>query len=511
MTLTSGRRLFLVALATLVFRFWLAAALPLSGDEAYFYWWGKFPDWGFYDHPPMIGWWLAALVAFDESEWWLRLPQIIQPLLLALAARALWPRLFPERQELRDAAALIVLLSPLYVWNVFITTDTALVYAAVLSACAWLIAVRAEVQGAPGVMRWYLLAGLLLAAATLAKYFAALLGFAYLVDALARRSRLSLIGLAVAFLCCLPALALMIWWNSGHCWTNYLFNFVNRHDAANTGFNLRTPLLYLLTLFYALTPPVIWALIRKSTCRAASAEFIVEKSLARISGIPLALFALLSFFKTIGLHWILAFLPFAALAAARRLSTQGVAKLIGFLGAFAALHVALIATLLTLPLETWRTTSLYPGLLLTFDSRAVVERAQPGATLLASDGYSNAALLGYNLRRYVPVLGPGSGHARHDDILTDWRRFAGRDITVLRKSEPRPGEYDAWFGEVAIDSFEYRGARFWVVRGRAFDYERYRATVLDQVRHQYYAVPSWLPLTACYFCERYFPETPCRR
>ena len=48
------QRVFLVALLlTLVFRFWLAAVLPFMGDEAYFIWWGQWPDWGFYDHPPM--------------------------------------------------------------------------------------------------------------------------------------------------------------------------------------------------------------------------------------------------------------------------------------------------------------------------------------------------------------------------------------------------------------------------------------------------------------------------
>ena len=37
--------------------------MPITGDEASFIWSGRFPDWGFYDHPPMIGWWLAALLA----------------------------------------------------------------------------------------------------------------------------------------------------------------------------------------------------------------------------------------------------------------------------------------------------------------------------------------------------------------------------------------------------------------------------------------------------------------
>jgi len=475
---------------------------PMTGDEAYFYWWGKIPDWGFYDHPPLIGWWLAALISVSEVESWLRLPQVLQPVFLAFAVRWAWPHLWPEQRDHRDWVALLVLLAPLNVWNVFVTTDTALVYCAVLSGLAWLRAARDDSP------RWYLIAGLFLAGAVLSKYFAALLGFAYLIDVLARRTRGAWLGLFIAYVCCVPALLLMAWWNHEHCWTNYLFNFVNRHGASNTGFNLATPLLYPAMLLYVLTPPVLWALFRRPLPRT---ETVIDRSLIVLTAVPLLLFALLSLVKTIGLHWVLSFVPFALLLAARRLTLRGVQKLAVFFLGLAVLHVALAITLLRLPLETWRSLNLYPGIVLTFASRELVEGAVPGDTLLASNSYSNAVTLGYNLRRHVPVLGSGSGHARHDDILTDWRIHDGRDITVLRKTAPDKGEYDNWFRSVSIDSFELRDARFWVVRGQGFDYARYRDTVLAEVRRRYYAVPDWLPLSACYFCDRYFPDTPCRR
>jgi hypothetical protein len=211
---------------------------------------------------------------------------------------------------------------------------------------------------------------------------------------------------------------------------------------------------------------------------------------------------------------VLSFVPFVLMLAVRRVSAAALPKLAAFFLGFAALHLFVFGVALRLPLETWRTLNLYPSLVLTFDSRALVERverAAPGESLLAADGYSNAVTLGYNLRRYVPVLGPGSGHARHDDILTDWRQSDGRDITVLRKSAPNPGEYDKWFRAVNIERLEYRGAQFWVVRGLGFDYAAYRATVLADVRRLYYAVPRWLPQRGCYFCDRYFPGESCIR
>lgn len=505
LALTPGRLFLAAAGLTLAFRFWLAAALPITGDEAYFYWWGKFPDWGFYDHPPLIGWWLAALLAVAETEWWLRLPQIVQPVLLALAVRWAWPRLWPAQAGRGDWAALLVLLAPVNVWNVLVTTDTTLVYCAVLSGLAWLLAAKNGDD-----LRWYALSGVFLAGAMLSKYFAVLLGFAYLIDVLLRRSPGAWRGLLIAYACCVPALGLMAWWNAGHCWPNYMFNFVNRHEA-NPGPRWQTPLLYPLVLLYVLTPPALWVALRR---RVAQADFSVDRTLLVLAAVPLLLFALLSVVKTIGLHWVLSFVPFVLLLAARQASGRGLPRLGAFFLGFAALHVAVGLVGSRLPLETWRETRLYPGIVLTFEARALAEKAQAGDALLASDGYSNAVTLGYNLRRYVPVLGIASSHARHDDILTDWRGHDGKDIVLLRKTEPDEAErarYARWFRTASVATFEHRSARYWAVRGTGFDFTAYRDDVLAEVRRRYYAIPPWLPQTACYFCDRYFPGEPCRR
>lgn len=497
------RRLFLFSLfATLAFRLWLAAAMPITGDEAYFIEWGRRPDWGFYDHPPMIGWWLAALLTVSDAEWWLRLPSVLQPALLALAAGATVTHLWPELEEDRRWwAALLVLLAPVNVWNVFVTTDTALIYFSVLAGLAW---IRAAEDDAPG---WYFVAGLLLAGAVLSKYFAALLGFAFLVDVLVRRTPGAWRGLAIAYACCVPALALMGWWNAGHCWPNYMFNFVNRHEGA--GLSWQTPLLYAATLAYVLSPPVLWLLI----ARGGGALTGGCRSLAALSATPFALFGLLSLVKTIGLHWLLAFVPFALLPLARRLALPGLRRLGAFFVAFAALHVAAVAVVSRLPLETWGGLRAYDGIVLTFDSKALLEQLKPFERdyVFASDGYSNAVTLGYNARRYFLVFGEASSHARHDDILTDFRALAERNILVLRKSEPNLADYRRYFREVEVREFVQRGTRFWIVLGRGFDYAAYRDGVLRPVKDRYYAIPRWLPQTGCYFCDRYFPGEPCRR
>ena len=502
----SGRLFAALLVLALVFRFWLAAAFPITGDEAYFIWWGWMPDWGFYDHPPMIGWWLAALSLVGKAEWWLRLPVILQPALLALAVYWSLPRLMTGLEEERRLwAAVLVLLAPVNVWNVFITTDTPLIYFSVLSGLAWIRAARDDAR------RWYLAAGLLLAGAVLSKYFAAILGFAYLVDVLRRRKRGAWTGLAIAYACTLPALALMAWWNSGHCWPNYMFNFVNRHGDA--GWSLKTPLLYIVTLVYVLGPPVLWAAWRERRTAGAAAEASLAVPLATLAWLPFLLFAVLALIKQIGLHWLLSFVPFTLIWLALRLTPLSLRRLGLFFAAFATLHIAAILIVSRVPLETWQQTRLYDGIVLSFEHEALARELEPYRKdrVLAMDGYSNAVTLGYNLRQYVVVFGEASSHARHDDLVTDFRALAGRDFLILRKSEPNLDDYRRYFRAVSVDSVEIRGARFWRVKGEGFDYPAYRNGVLASVRRKYYAVPAWLPQTACYMCDRYFPAETCRR
>ncbi|MCM2287376.1 MAG: glycosyltransferase family 39 protein, partial [Sulfuritalea sp.] len=402
----------------------------------------------------------------------------------------------------------LVLLAPVNVWNVFITTDTPLIYFSVLSGLAW---IRASQDDAP---RWYLAAGLLLAGAVLSKYFAAILGFAYLVDVLRRRKAGAWGGLAIAYACTLPALALMAWWNSGNCWPNYMFNFVNRHGDA--GWSLKTPLLYAVTLIYVLGPPVLWLALknRRAVHRDASADSsALPAALGTLAWVPFLLFAALSLVKQIGLHWLLSFVPFALIWLSLRLNPVSLRRLGLFFAGFATLHVAGILIVSRVPLETWQKTRLYDGIVLTFEHQALARELEPYRKdwVLAMDGYSNAVTLGYNLRQYVVVFGEASSHARHDDLMTDFRALAGRNFLILRKSAPKLDDYRKYFREVSADSFEIRGARFWRVRGEGFDYAAYRDGVLAKVRQKYYAIPAWLPQTACYMCDRYFPGETCRR
>src|SRR3979409_2342414 len=88
----------------------------------------------------------------------------------------------------------------------------------------------------------------------------------------------------------------------------------------------------------------------------------------------------------------------------------------------------------------------------------------------ATDGYSMSAVASFHARRHVIVFGAASSHARHDDILTDFRRLDGRNILVLRKDAPADADYRPFFRSVEYREFTLSGATFHVVLGRGFDF-----------------------------------------
>ena len=489
-----------LALLLLAFRFWLGAVFPITGDEAYFTIWGLKPDWGYYDHPPMVGWWLALLTPLSMAPWVLRLPSILLPPLLALAV---FLALRSADREKAMYAALAFLLVPINVWNVFITTDTPLIFFCFLAGlCWWLAKPRNDA-------RMQALAGIFLGLAFLSKYFSVLLALVFIADVLfSPRAQRDWRGLVIAAACALPFGLLNLWWNYEHCWANLMFNLYNRHDGA--GFSWRSPLLFLVILAYVLSPVALWQLIRGRAQLATKWREPRLRFLLLAAGLPFLLFALLSLVREVGLHWVLAFLPFFFMAAALCLSARQLRTSVLYLGFFSLLHVVLVFTAAMLPLDTWKSSRYYDGIVFHFRINEVVSALktfQPEYEL-AADGYSSAVTASVQSGQYVFVFGTASSHARHDDLVTDFRRYAGRNILVFRKNPPQEDEYRRYFGSVEYGKIKIAGATFHLVFGRDFQYEAYRDGVLAQMRDRYYRIPAFLPQGGCEFCDRYF-QTAC--
>ena len=451
----------------------------------------------------MIGWLLYLMHGISNAAWVLRLPVTLLPFALAAGVYFVLRRLDETRAAL---AALAFMLLPPNVWAVLITTDTPLIFFSFASAVAFWLGMARK---APG---WQALAGAFLGLAFLSKYFAVLLGLAYVAYTLcAPRGQRDWRGLALVVACSLPFAMLNLWWNYEHCWANLMFNAYNRNAGAGAGWSWKTPLLYAVSVLYLLSPVALWQLAKgRGAVRAALAD-PGARFFAFMFAFPFGFFAALSLVKQIGLHWMLGFVPFFFVTAGWTLTAGQLRRSVVYLGAFSALHVAAIAVAAALPLETWKGSRVYDGIVYHARIQDVLKEIEPyeGRFALAADGYSPAVTASYYSGRYFFVFGKGSSYARHDDILTDFRPLDGKDILVLRKDPPEDPDYRPYFRTVEYRQFTIAGATFHLVLGRGFDFAAYREGVLKPVRDRLYAIPAYLPQGRCYFCERYFDARAC--
>ncbi|WP_096697319.1 glycosyltransferase family 39 protein [Polaromonas sp. AER18D-145] len=488
---------------SLALRLWLSATFPITGDEAFFYWWGVYPDWGYYDHPPMVGWLIALVRAtLGDTTWAIRLPVVLLP--LALGGLVAWA-LAPLDRVRAAWAVLFFWLAPINWLNVLITTDTPLMAWSVLSVALLLRAERRECMDRTA---WglYALSGLALGCAFLSKYFSVVLGLTYVVYfAVYRRERWAAFALLV--LCALPGPAINIAYNMSHGWSNIMFNLYNRNEGESFAWN--KPLLYLAMLVYLVTPMAAWLAWKQRGALVAAAR--QQRLLACVVVVPLLFFALLSLKKVVGLHWVLSFYPFGFALLAFALPLDKLRTCALGMAAFAGLHVLVVAGLHASSLENWKSTRLYPQIIRSYKTAEMLQQvAAPGVELMAS-AYTSASIYGYTLRKYVPVFGPGNFHARQDDMLVDFSLYQGKTVRILRMDAPRIEEYQPYFDSVQVLSFSQEGVPFYAVEGRGFNYAAYKKGVLATIHSRYYNIPAWLPMTGCPFCERLCGQVRCTK
>ena len=499
------RWLLLVGLSAFLLRLWISMALPVTGDEAYFYWWGIFRDWGYYDHPPMAGWWMSAMqTTLGHAPWAIRLPAVLLP--VAMGA-VIWWTFLPLDRDRAGWAVLLFWLAPLNWLNALITTDTPLMFWSLLSmACL----VRAELVPKDHAPRWglYTASGLFLSLAFLSKYFAVVLGFAYVVYfVLYRRDRWP--ALLLLCLCALPGPLINLAWNASHGWANIMFNVFNRHQSS--GVELHKPLLYLAMLAYLVTPGALWLIFkhRRVWRDAWGSKPAVSKLVVCLLVVPLVFFGCLSLKKVVGLHWVFSFYPMLFVFMAFSLPKASLKRCAQALAAFTALHVLIVGLIATTSLEQWQGKSHYFSLVRAFRTAQILEKFESPGTVLMADAYSPASVYGYVRERYVPVFGPGSFHARQDDFETDFSQFQGQTIRVLLSDPAVLSDFAPYFDSVKAVQIEQDGATFYGVEGVNFNYPAYRDGVLRWVYQRYYNIPSWLPMTDCPFCRKVCGEPRC--
>ncbi len=306
-------RLLLLALTLL--RLAVAARMPLSADEAYYWVWSKALAGGYLDHPPMVAVWIrAGTSVFGDTALGVRLlgpwAALAGSLLIARAAEDFWP----GRRAGIVAAALLNATLMLNAGAVLMTPDTPLLFfwTAALAALARLLRTG---RGA-----WWFAVGLADGLACDSKYTGVLLGAAILLWVLVvpqarvwlRRWEFWAAG-GLACACIAPVVA----WNAAHGWASFT------KQGGRTGDWDPARALQFLAEFaggqVGLVTPGVFALGCCGVwhaCRRAWAGSTEWALLAAVTLLPAAVFAEHALGDRVQANWPSVILPGAVLAAA---------------------------------------------------------------------------------------------------------------------------------------------------------------------------------------------------
>ena len=439
----------LAALVVLtLLRFGVAAATPLSADEAYYWVWSRALAPGYPDHPPMValwiraGTWLAGDTAFGV--------RLLAPFSAAFGSALLanaGALLFRSREAGIAAAALFNATLLLGVGAVTMTPDTPLVF--FWTAALWALArFQAEARGG-----WLVLAGLFAGLALDSKYTAVFLGPGVLLWLLlvpSLRGWLRTVHPWAAALLAAAVFTPVLWWNAGHGWASFArqggragaweparaARYLGELVGGQIGF--ATPLIFVIFaagLAHAIRQ--IW--------RGRDAGWTLPATLTLP---PLLVFVEHALGDRVQGNWPAILYPTAALAGGglasrfwRRLRGPAIA-----LGLTITLAVYVQATLRPLPLPA----QVDPTTLRLAGWRGLARqveamRREQGADFVAADEYGIAAELAWTMPRGTTVVGVDTAR---------WRLFAlpvapvaGRSGLLLR-SERRSADVDraVWAG-----------------------------------------------------------------
>jgi 4-amino-4-deoxy-L-arabinose transferase-like glycosyltransferase len=479
--------------ATAVLRLAAALALPITGDEAHIWEWGRHPALSYYDHPGLTGWmqWLSAALLGDNLLA-VRLPAV---LLVTISLPVLRRFALESGCSARVAsqAGLLAMGMPLLAGiGVIVTTDASLIAACCLGALCFQ---RAVAQGR--TVYWMAL-GACFAAAFLSKFlglFLPLACFAYLSLAPGGRPHLRTRGPYLALLLLGVGMAPVLAWNASHGWATFVFNLSARH--APLRLSLSDLADYLAGQAVALSPlalaaafPALAAALprrgRPLTLPAFPALFAL---------IPYGGFLAISVATKVGIHWPGAGAPFLALAVTMHLAGRGRERAYRavLLAAWGLTIIVFLAALLlaafperlpagwAYPLRPGKINASELAKLRVDPALAPAIRAEfgrmaeeGGRPFIFTRSYALSSLVAFQVAGHpqVQVLGPGSAHGQNHRFWFDPASSRGENALFVSSRSPPEEEpflrqrFEGW--EVAVPPRDDGSWRLTVYRCRRF-------------------------------------------
>ena len=153
--------------------------------------------------------------------------------------------------------------------------------------------------------------------------------------------------------------------------------------------------------------------------------------------IPLILFLLLTMKKTVGLHWVFSFYPFAFIALAGVLSLKQWRWTFHFMWVFSLIHVLALSSILLLPVETFENKKeAVENLIFGKYPEEVLAKLKPYEKnyTFATISYGMSSVASYYSRKHFIVFDKASFHAREDERLTDYKKLDGKNILIFKRT-----------------------------------------------------------------------------
>lgn len=486
--------------ALLILKIGLAALFPVFGDESYYLYWGLHPAGGYYDLPPMIGWWLAPLVSLSLNPLWIRMFNLLATVLPAFTLYEwLHPRVGKDRAL--GAAALFFFL-PLPFLSVISFPDVPLMFFSFFSAYLFH---RAQESQRPGLPYEGFFSGVLWGCAFLSKYFAVFLlpvfVGAFVLDR-GRRYR----NAPAFFFGALPFVFQHLIWNRDHCWSNFVFNLITR-QRVDEGTIDQTLGGFLVNVLVVSAPVLLSAVFRPIERRELGPVWERERDLGRfffwLWAFPALVFLVTAAFgRGQGLHWLLFLTPFFAAWVALRfprgrfrlaLSFSAVAS--GVL-AVSLMLASVFPDRLLAPLLKKRWAFEYRVLTRPDDFVDEIRAATPGVAAYFTGGYTLSSELEYLFRKSghptdFLVWGEGSRFGRTFDWALDAGKLRGKRIAIVTPGFFFRENWEHFFTKMEVSVRNFRGVEYMLIVGEGFRAMDYREDVLQPAIRKFY--PPFLP------------------
>lgn len=211
----------ILLITTAVFRLFYIRWVELAPDEAYYYTWSRSLQWGYYDHPPMVGFLIRIFTALGgQGEFGVRWGWAVMGALLTFLLYRLGTKMF-NSERAGFYAALLMNMSLLgSTGSVIVTPDEP-------QGLFWVLAVFSVYKAVEGKdPHWWYLTGVWFGLGLLSKYTMILLApciFLFLLSSTEGRKWLWRKEPYLAFILGLLIFSPVIFWNAKNDWISFRF------------------------------------------------------------------------------------------------------------------------------------------------------------------------------------------------------------------------------------------------------------------------------------------------